>query len=288
MKAINQILLPVDLRESTNTLVKSVIEVALIFKSKVFILAILPEEAKSKSLEPIIKERVIEKISQLTSTLTDKGIKVAGFEIKYGRPVDNVLELSEELEADLIFLAPHFFKAPKQGELGVYTDKIIRHSKIPVWVSNTLEPTKISKVLCPIDLSQVSARALKKAIILAELLGAELHILSVFTPLERLSVWIDADIEAENKLSREAYLKEVKIFLSKFDLESVNHTIKISDGIPSNTIIKFVAKNNIELLVMGVTGLNRFTQALIGSVTQDVIRAVSCSFVTTKDEHSHQ
>lgn len=288
MKAINQILVPVDLRESTDTLVKNVIEVALIFKSKVFILAILPEEAKNKSLEVILKERVVEKINQLTSTLTDKGVKVAGFEIKYGRPVDNVLELSEELEADLIFLAPHFFKEPKHGELSVYTDKIIRHSMIPVWVSNTIDPTKISNVLCPIDLSQVSARALKKAIILTELLGAELYILSVFTPLERLSVWIDADIDEENKLSRETYLKEVKLFLSKFDLESVHHNIKIIDGTPSKTIIKIVEKNNIELLVMGVTGLNKFTQALIGSVTQDVIRAVNCSFVTTKDDASNR
>lgn len=288
MKAINQILVPVDLRESTSSLVKNVIEIALIFKSKVFILAILPEEAKNKSLEPIIKERVVEKINQLTTTLTNKGVKVAGFNIIYGRPVDNVLDQSKELEADLIFIAPGFFKEPKQGELGVYTEKIIRHSKIPVWVANTQDPAKISKVLCPIDLSQVSAQALKKAIILTELLGAELYILSVFTPLERLSVWIDADIEAENKLSREAYLKDAKAFLSKFDLESVNHNIKIIDGIPSNTIIKFVAKNNIELLVMGVTGLNKFTQALMGSVTQDVIRAVNCSFVTTKDQYSNK
>ncbi|WP_430931117.1 universal stress protein [Saccharicrinis sp. 156] len=281
MKLLEKILLPIDFSESTDLQVDNIIPIAKIYESEVIILALLPEDAKIKSVFNLIKESVTTKINQINQKLNAENIKTSEPSIVYGEPVENVLKTARVHNVNVIILPSHLCNHNKE-KLGVYTEKIIRRAEKPVWVIKKGKKIDNLNILCPIDFSSASERALNNAIILTRIFKAKLSIISVFTPIRSLSIWIEADLEDENKKSKDEYIGRVNEFISKQKLNDLNYSLDIIDGDPVEEILNYTEKNGIDLLIMGTTGRNSIGKALIGSVTQEVVRHVNCSFITTK------
>jgi len=139
-----------------------------------------------------------------------------------------------------------------------------------------------SNILCPVDFSEPSKRALKNAILLARKFNSSIKILNVYEPLEYVSKRINIDLDEENAKRLKQVKKEMTAFIKEFDLEGVNHKIEIKVGEVSGKILNLIKKEHIDLLMMGTNGRTGLSRFFMGSVTEKVIREMPCSFITIK------
>jgi universal stress protein E len=140
----------------------------------------------------------------------------------------------------------------------------------------------IKSILCPIDFSKESSRALNNAIIISRLFNVKLVILSVYSPFRQIFTTIDT-VEI-NEQRKSDHVKKFSKFLEGFNLIDTNYVKDIKGGEPAEEILKSIKNYGSDLLIMGTTGKSGISKILMGSVTEKVIREVLCSFITLKNE----
>jgi len=143
---------------------------------------------------------------------------------------------------------------------------------------------KVEKILFPTDFSQGSYHALPYAVDLAKHYNAKLYILHVIYDIaatayshvphismdefyKELSGWAQKEIET-------CCIEEIR---GLSDVEKV-----VLKGIPYEEIIKFAAKEKIDMIVIGTygrTGLERF---IFGSTAERVVRRAPCPVMTVR------
>lgn len=137
----------------------------------------------------------------------------------------------------------------------------------------------IERILCPVDFSPGSDRALEYAASLAEKLRAQLHILHVYQiPVYALpdgALLPGPEFSARLTDDVQNALRDLKERLGS--LEPTTHMV---EGIPHNQITKCAEDFGAQLIVMGThgrTGLERF---LVGSVAERVVRTSKVPVIT--------
>jgi nucleotide-binding universal stress UspA family protein len=144
----------------------------------------------------------------------------------------------------------------------------------------------IRKIVCPVDFSEASKRALMNAVHLSRTFEAHLTVLTVYEPL--LSSFFGPDRtpgESKEKalLKRQQY--QYDRFLRGFESEDLTWTKIIRRGEPHEEILRAVQKTQPDLLVMGSQGRTGLSRFLMGSTTERVVREMPCSILTLKQEH---
>ncbi|MGG0174862.1 universal stress protein [Gottfriedia acidiceleris] len=134
-----------------------------------------------------------------------------------------------------------------------------------------------SRIVVPYDNSELSKKALDRAITLAKQnKSIELNVITVFhvpvdvTYFDTLN--IDEIRQTEYEIAKIA-LNEVNKKLE----ELPNHTETfVLEGIPSCTIVDFINSINADLVVMGSRGLSNLKELFLGSVSHYVVQKVTC------------
>jgi nucleotide-binding universal stress UspA family protein len=92
------------------------------------------EKAKKEDLEIAVSGRVKQMIQEKLKLCRDAGVKSeVYYKIQTGKPVDEIVKISEELNADLIVMASRRLSSSIKV-LGSTTRKVIDHAKRPVLV----------------------------------------------------------------------------------------------------------------------------------------------------------
>jgi nucleotide-binding universal stress UspA family protein len=206
--------------------------------------------------------------------------------LESGSVVDNVVRSAVHIDANLIVVGAGSIEnlESKSFKIGTTTERIIQKSDKPVFVVKENTPLNIQQILCPIDFSSASKRALSNAIIMARKFRAELTILSV-CELQEAS-WFSSE-EAKEEENNSRYLKHKKqfdAFLEGFSLTGLKWVKECPKGKPAEEILSAISGKMIDLLVMGTNGRTGLNRLIMGSVTEKVIREVPCSFLTLKSE----
>ena len=136
----------------------------------------------------------------------------------------------------------------------------------------------VKKILVAVDGSEPAQKALDYALVLADICGAEVVILSV-VPHLHLPTSSDPDegITASELFEVTAKMRSVHEGVLKDALakaQSKKPRLKIStklvDGHPADEIIKFSEEGGFDLIVMGSRGLHGISEFLLGSTTHRV------------------
>ena len=143
----------------------------------------------------------------------------------------------------------------------------------------------IKRIICPIDFSEPSRRALKNAIHLAREFQAELTVMTVIAPLTDTRLDLDTQLTSEQQLIAKEQTSRFENFLKEFDFHDVKLFKEIYQGKPYQEILKRIKAHKSDLLVMGTTGRTGLSRIMKGSVTEKVTREVPCSFITVKAEN---
>ena len=129
----------------------------------------------------------------------------------------------------------------------------------------------MKSILVPIDGSEPSYRALEHAAKLAEGLGIKLTVLAVRQYIIGrkvvVSVWTEEEVDNILKKARELavslYRKDVAI-------------VEVKSRDVARAIMEYAEQNEIDLIVMGASGMGNVKAFLIGSVSEEVLRKSIC------------
>ena len=131
--------------------------------------------------------------------------------------------------------------------------------------------TRVQSVLCPVDFSEHSQRALEYAVALAGACRAQLTVLTVIDPLLAQAAVVSADPD---------YLRDTKAELQAFADEPLpgrvawapSPRLVVTVGHPGDQILEVAAFHEADLIVMGTQGLGGFRKLVFGSTTERVLR----------------
>lgn len=130
---------------------------------------------------------------------------------------------------------------------------------------------RVQSVLCPVDFSEHSQRALQYAVALAAAARAQLTVLTVIDPLLAQAAVVTADPD---------YLRDTKAELQAFANEPLPGRVAwapaprlvVTVGHPGDQILEVAAFHEADCIVMGTQGLGGFRKLVFGSTTERVLR----------------
>lgn len=138
------------------------------------------------------------------------------------------------------------------------------------------------QILCPIDFSDASARALSYATAIATWYKAQLTVLHVATtfdePVEPVPVGDGAPSLVPG--CRDDIIARLRHSIEQAGATALNATPLAQEGRASEVIVNCAASMKPDLLVMGTHGLSGYRRLLLGSITQKVVRAATCPILT--------
>lgn len=285
MKLLEKILVPVSIKETSAEQLNVAAELAKKFNSQVILLHVLPLEAKKDSINSLIMGYLDNDFKKVLTDLNKQGIN-AEKRIVYGNMFDQIMSASENENVNLILIGNENQHINGNYKVGVMAEKLIRKSQKPVWIVKAGSNTIPGKILCPVDFSEASERALNNAIKISRTFQAKLSVISIFEPLEenpsmRYNIdYLKEDGELENEASR-----KFAEFIKKFNFTDVDYHTELIRGKIHEKIISFSTENGIDMLFMGATGKSLLQRVLLGSVTETVMRELPGSMVITKSEN---
>ena len=147
---------------------------------------------------------------------------------------------------------------------------------------------KIQKILCPVDFSDCSAKALQYAVELAGTLKAELTLLHV-VDLQYASAYAASEVPnvlPEFDHIRESAREEIEGMVEECrrKLPGIAVNSLLVEGVPYHEIVEEAEKEEADLVVMGTHGRTGLTHLLIGSVAERVVRNSICPVLTVRHE----
>ncbi len=145
-----------------------------------------------------------------------------------------------------------------------------------------------NNILVPVDGSYGAELAFQKSVAVAKRNDAHLHIVHVidtraFQEISSFDTSIVTDISDKAKSNLDKYTQEAK------DAGVKNVDYSIEYGSPKTIIAKDLTKElNIDLIMIGATGLNAVERLLIGSVTEYVTRNATCDVLVVRTNLKNQ
>jgi nucleotide-binding universal stress UspA family protein len=285
MKLLEKILVPLAANSPSDQQIDLAVNLAQKFNSEIIMLYVLPREAKLNSISELVGKYIKNEVQENENRIKELQIRVKS-KIKYGNRFDQIISFAEDEDVNLILISDLSNEKDGDYNVDVYAEKILRKSEIPVWLLKKGDISVPETILCPIDFSDASERALTNAIKIARIFDAEVNILNVFEPLQQsFTKRLDIDLHAENKRLEEKNVEEFNQFMKKFNLINLKYSIKLLEGNPIQEIINFSKNNNIDVVFIGATGKSYLQRLLLGSVTELLIRELPCSILVTKSEN---
>ncbi len=282
MKSLQNILAAVDLGETSNHVADTSLYLAKKFNSQISLMHVVTEDALSNDFKKIIEASVESKLQEIAERIRAKGGVVKKIIIEKGVPFEKLIQEGQEGDYNVMVVGSGNKPSGESFRLGTTVEKLMRKNQIPLWVVKKKEHKKVRKILCPVDFSDSSKRALNNAINLAVRFQATLTVLNVYEPVHIFSSWFKVDNEKENAELKSSQADDFQSFLKQFNFEDLKVQLETRDGEPFQEILGYIKENDVDLLLMGTTGKTGLSRLLMGSVTEKVTRELPCSFITTK------
>jgi nucleotide-binding universal stress UspA family protein len=289
MKLLEQILVAVDLGLQSDDVLATASELAKKFGSKVVLLHVLvplgahrPGEERYASLA---RQAATERLHQLRMHLEHEKVSAEEVVVE-GVAFDRIISQAETCNTNVIVVGSG--AGAGGSRLGITAERVCRKALKPVWVVSPGGPGFPRSILCPVDFSKPSERALRNALHLARSYAAGLTVLTVIVPPSGVFAWFGRDEESwrhEESTWCESHLAD---FLGRFDFHGVTCQKLVRCGDPAEQILAVAADQRADLIVMGSAGLTGLSRILLGSVTSSVIRQLPCSIVTVKAKDAFQ
>lgn len=279
---LERILVATNFRPSAEDAMKT----AQTFNSEVTLIHVIPEIPGSPIDLHTLKAESRAGLGKLNTQLNEAGIRTGNPVVAVGSPFDQITQASELLDVNLIVTGSGGSVDSGARRPGYINERLIRKSSKPVCVVKSGAPPAFQRILCAVDYSDSSARALTNAIHLARAYQAELTVLTVIQTLAGL-YQINANLarDAQSGFDQKEE-KRLETFLKQFDFTDVRWSSQKKKGVPEWEILRFSQEWQADLLVMGSVGRTGHARIVLGTVTARVLHEMPCSVITLKAEHA--
>jgi nucleotide-binding universal stress UspA family protein len=295
---IDRILCPIDFSEFSRDALDHAVALARWYGSTITVMHVLPLQmvpvpeggvavemaALPASVDP---QSVVGELREFaTPSVGGSGIGVEAV-VKIGLPAAEINRQADGMKADLLVLGTHGRSGFQRLFLGSVTERVLRSTNIPVL---TIPPpvrkpdsVRFKTILCPMDFSDESIRALEYALSLAKEADARIILLHV----------IEGTVDDPD----ETQFRDLKVFEYYGRLEEAARA-RLAAAIPDDAriwahpvesiargkayrqILRVAEEESAELIVMGIRGRGAINRLLFGSNTAHVIREATCPVLT--------
>jgi nucleotide-binding universal stress UspA family protein len=134
--------------------------------------------------------------------------------------------------------------------------------------------TELRRILCPVDFSEQSTKALRLAGAVGEIFGAEviaLHAQQIEFPTYFTLAQTEA-LGAQLRQTQREARRYLENYVDKHFSSPVKHSIVLKEGDPATEILAAQKDFQAGLVVMGTHGWSGFARVRLGSVMESVLR----------------
>ena len=216
-----------------------------------------------------------EKLEAEVEKLKSMG-EVAGSHARIGRADAEISHLAEEIGAGLVVVGSRGLGPVRRLLMGSVSNSVVRHAHGPVLVVRDGGETLPERILLAVDGSRESRLARGAAAELSAATGAEVHVAYVLPPPERMygPHRYSADVKAS---LLERVEGEAREFLDRQaeEISSAGGKVggtRVVTGNAQAEIVKLTEELHAGLTVLGSRGLGGVRRALLGSVSDSVVR----------------
>ena len=201
-------------------------------------------------------------LAETEATLTDAGVRVSTV-LREELPADAIIEVADQLDADLIILGSRGLSRARRILLGSVSMRVAHHAPCDVLIVRRGCDAKTSyrSMLVATDGSATADRCARKGYGLAEKLAADMTLLFVGHPK-----------------TGEIVLKDTHEALET----GVETSFRIEQGDAADRILDVAEQEGLDLIVIGNKGLTGGVRFLLGSVPQKVAQYAECDVLIAR------
>jgi len=276
---MKKIIVPIDFSEYSENALETASVLARKYNAEILALhmlelsnAVLTSTSDQKDVEAVFYIKLAEK--KFKSFLEKDYLKdiVVTPVVKHFKVFSEVNEVAKENDVDLIVMGSHGVSGIKEVLIGSNTEKVVRHSDIPVLVvKHNPILTDFENVVFACDFSDSAIKPYINASKMFNAINAKLHLLYVNIP--------DAGFRSSAEME-----KKVANFLKRADgsLENMKNVTYVDDYTIEEGILNFsnvLGADLIAIATHGRTGLAHFFE---GSISEDVANHSTLPVMTFK------
>ena len=142
---------------------------------------------------------------------------------------------------------------------------------------------EIRRILCPVDFSDHSRRALDHAIAIARWYESTVTVLRVFSRVP-VAAFGPGPVVLEpivlTSVDRDQLLADTKAFAETESAPGITIEALVREGNAAEEILEQATSMKADLLVIGTHGRSGFERLVLGSVTEKVLRKANCPVMT--------
>ncbi len=200
------------------------------------------------------------------------------------RPWLALARRAARLRSDFVFVARREHSGRRL--LGVNALKLLRVCPSPVWVVAPERSLPYRRVLAATDLSPVGAQVTRLGASLAEMSGAELHVVHAWQ--KTMEFQLEAGRISAAELGRRVVEHESTLrdgILTALGGEAgVSPLLHVGCTSPERAILEGIGAIDPDLVVMGTLSRTGVPGMLMGNTAERVIGQIGCSLLTVKPE----
>jgi nucleotide-binding universal stress UspA family protein len=142
---------------------------------------------------------------------------------------------------------------------------------------------EIRRILCPVDFSDHSRRALDHAIAIARWYESTVTVLHVFSPAP-VAAFRPGRVVLEpivlTDVDRDGLLADVRAFAETESAPGITIDAVVREGDTAREVLEQATSMKADLLVIGTHGRSGFERLVLGSVAEKVLRKARCPVMT--------
>jgi nucleotide-binding universal stress UspA family protein len=298
MVKLEKILCPMDFSDFSRDALDHAVALAKWYGASVTVMHVLPIPTvpvrvagvlvDAAPLSPVVNsEETANELNRWAQvSIGSSGVK-ADVLVTSGLATMEIARQVELLNADLLVLGTHGRSGFQRLFLGSVTEKLLRTTTIPVMTIpppvRKPESVRYKTILCPVDFSDESMRALDYALSLAKEADARIILLHV------VEGFVDTPYANEfRNVSVLEYYEQMEADAAKRLVAAVPDDARtwarpverVIKGRAYRQILKMAQDERAELIVMGVRGRGAIDRLIFGSTTHHVIRGAECPVLT--------
>jgi nucleotide-binding universal stress UspA family protein len=234
------------------------------------------EELRQQTQE--ILDEQTKKIEQAGGKIAQRHLRLSehhpGFE---HHPSDDVVRVAEEIGAGLIVLGSRGLGGVRRALMGSVSDSVVRHAHCPVMVVRGEPVAFPTRILLATDGSKEAELAATAAAELAKSTASELqvaHVAAQYPSYSRAAGEELPDVAQQVLDEQVDRLQQAGVTVAE---------AHVRVGPPAAVIVALAEHMGAHLIIMGSRGMGGIRRALMGSVSDSVVRHAHCAVMVVRE-----
>jgi nucleotide-binding universal stress UspA family protein len=216
-------------------------------------------------------------MEKLAARVKESGA-IADTEVRVGDVYDEIKRAIEVVKPELVVMGTHGRRGIERWFMGSTTEKVLRHSPVPILTISATGDTPFSpqfqRILVTTDFSEGTTDALGYAFSLAQENQSHVTLLHVAHDIiegivvDTSGSYLEPSVKGVTKQINDLVPAEARNWCDV--------VTRVATGIPYQTILKTIEEEKVDLVVMNIHGKGMLDRALLGSTAERVVRAARC------------